>query len=79
MGLFDGIENDSKTRYDRCSVTRVRAALPPEDVAGFDAAMAAPKERVSGSDIARRLRTAGFDITGPAVARHRRGDCKCSA
>lgn len=77
MSLAELHTRDTVRRGGTCTVTRIRAALPPEDLTWLDAALAAHPDDEPAAGIARTLTADGHPIKGQTVARHRRGECTC--
>lgn len=79
MSLGDEIASQATRRQGAtCGVATVRAALGPDDAADFDRWLTADRLGVAGA-ISRALKARGIDLAEHTIARHRRGDCRCSA
>lgn len=63
--------------HAKCRVPKILANLNDEDSAALQGMLGLPKEDAPASKIARVLRKYGHDISGEAIARHRRGACAC--
>lgn len=61
-----------------CSVAILLDTMPPDDLASFTEALAAPWRIVSHSHLERSLRAEKYAIGKGAIGKHRRGDCRCS-
>lgn len=77
MGLFDGIDAAAARHGACCTVALIREKLGPDDAVQFDVVL--KNTSVTAAEIARVLRGAGHYVQSQTLARHRRGDCRCSA
>lgn len=59
-----------------CSVAAIIKSLPPDDADALRAAIA--DDRWRSTDITRVLADEGIHVGAHAMARHRRGGCKCA-
>jgi hypothetical protein len=60
-----------------CPVKKALEKLPPADRGALAEAMSDPV--IYGTTISKVLRSKGFEISSPAIQRHRRGVCTCPA
>ena len=77
MSLSDRLNETTPLRPgSRCSVELVKLNLDEVDTRYLDAALA--NVTLSATTIAHALQADGHSVRPGAIARHRRGECRCS-
>jgi hypothetical protein len=77
MRLSDRLNETTPLRPGtRCSVDLVKSNLDDVDTRDLDAALA--NVTLSATTIAHALQADGHTVRPAAIARHRRGECRCS-
>ena len=81
MSLGDEIASQAATprKGPSCTVAVILADLDPTDADDLRDALAKPYHVVPNGAIVRALKARGLSIGEYTIARHRRGDCRCSA
>jgi hypothetical protein len=77
VGLIDDARAAQRaSNGTRCTVSKVREAMPEEDRAEYDEALNDPT--IPATILSRVLRDRGYEISGQPIARHRKGVCGCA-
>lgn len=75
MSLRDEATAQKQRSGVRCTIEILLTQMPVEDA--NDLRQLLPDYTVQASSLARALNNRGYRVSGPVIARHRRGDCNC--